>query len=134
MDKEMYEGLEKLKFIWLKELCSYSDKKMDTATFHDGKELASAIKDLCKILMMLREADMGESYRGMSMRGRDGGYSMNQGSYGGYTYTGNGNRGYSGHQSDAEYMNQLYMLLDHAPTDMARAQIAGLIRESEARR
>lgn len=130
MDKEMYESLEKLKFIWLKELCSYSEKKADTQTFRDGKELAEAIKDLCKVMHMMKEDGMAESYRSMSMRGgmsydgRDGGYSVNRGSYGGY----------SGHQSDAEYMNHLYMLLDKAPNDMARAQIAGLIRESEGRR
>lgn len=139
MDKEIYEGLEKVKMSMLRELCSYGSKTMNTQLFHEAKELAEATKDVCKLMMMLEEKDMsmnGESYRGYSNDGRNGGYSMNGGSYGGYSYAGNnmGGRGYSGHQNDAEYMNQLYMLLDKAPNDMARAQISGLIRESEARR
>lgn len=130
MDKEIYEGLEKVKMSMLRELCSYGSKTMNTQLFHEAKELAEAAKDMCKLMTMLEEKEMGmngETYRS---------YSMNGGSYGGYAYSGNnmGGHGYSGHQSDAEYMNQLYMLLDKAPNDMARAQISGLIRESEARR
>lgn len=133
MDKEIYEGLEKVKMSMLRELCSYGSKTMNTQLFHEAKELAEAAKDMCKLMTMLEEKEMGmngETYRSYSNDGRNGGYSMNGSSYGGYM----GGRGYSGHQSDAEYMNQLYMLLDKAPNDMARAQISSLIRESEARR
>lgn len=133
MDKEMYESLEKLKFTWLKELCSYSEKKMDTAAFHDGKELVGAIKDLCKVMVMMQESFdpmLESSMRGSrSYRGNSFGNSM-AGGYQGTSYNRGNGYGYSGHMD--EFTRQLYQMMEYAPNQQAQQELLRLAKESEA--